>query len=690
MAALTRISNNQAQSNSIHADKLQRHTLTGDIWANNLVYDSTLTVANLVIYGNSTVINSVNTTISDPILEINSEYTGSPVLDQALLFGRGDQDNVGLVWREQAGQQFQLIYTPDTANSNPGSINVDGFANLQIQDLTAVNVNISANLNADWVNANSLLAMANVYFDQDAVITGNVYAYDATFSDNVNVTGTLIVPSVYTSADLAVTANGNVNINAGGYNWILGSDGSTLFPNNYLKAPTDDPLYLVVQTSTGNDNEIDINYSSVDIYAYNSNANSYSELYLDNENTAAPYAYIALQPGNAAPLQQWNFTSDGVMATPGNVIVNGNLTATNFVQVGLTTANTNSLSTDVLYANTGLFTGDVIANNFYTTGPSGNISGVSYVIADYYVGNGYLLSGMYSNINVAEYLPTDQTIIDLWNNAAVQSANIDALWSNAADQSANIDALWSNAAVQDLEIANILANISYLSSNIDILFGNAAAQSQDISALYSNAANLSADISALYQNAAAQSANIDALYSNAAYQAANIASLISNSNAYGANISDLYGNAAFQSANISALFSNVAQLAANIDLLYSNAAAQDLEISNIVSGTTTLDSVTTNYDAVIGGNVFTSNWVNTNNISMVGQLFAAGNAGLQGQYLTSSGSGAYWATHFYNDAVPPDTPNYGDIWYDIPDNKLYMWVTDGGSDFWYDFLPPTF
>ena len=60
MAALTRISNNQAQSNSIHADKLQRYTLTGDVWANNLVYDSTLTVANLVVFGNSTVINSVN------------------------------------------------------------------------------------------------------------------------------------------------------------------------------------------------------------------------------------------------------------------------------------------------------------------------------------------------------------------------------------------------------------------------------------------------------------------------------------------------------------------------------------------------------------------------------------------------------------------------------------------------------
>ena len=115
-----------------------------------------------------------------------------------------------------------------------------------------------------------------------------------------------------------------------------------------------------------------------------------------------------------------------------------------------------------------------------------------------------------------------------------------------------------------------------------------------------------------------------------------------------------------------------------------------MEISNIITGTTTLDSVTTTYDANIGGNVNTSNWVNTTNISVTGSLFANSNAGTIGQYLASDGTNAYWASHFFNGAVPPDVPNYGDIWYYVDENKLYMWVTDGGSDYWYDFLPPTF
>jgi len=746
MAALTRISNNQAQSNSIHADKLQRYTLTGDIWANNLVYDSTLTVANLVVYGNSTVINSINTTISDPIIEINAEFTGSPVLDQALLFGRGDQYNTGLVWKEQGGQQFQLVYTTANANANPGTITADSFANLQIYNLIAdsvdlignlnaywvnatnyyasgsmfvdVDVDVTGNVNANWVTANNIHSIANVYFDTDAILTGNLYAYAGSFADNVYVSNTVIVPNVYNSADLTVTAGGNVSITSGANAWILGSDSTTQFPYNTLAAPVGLPFNIKVTTADFNDNEINFNYTSLDLYAYNSNANSYSELYLSNDDTTAPYAYLQIQPADPAAGQTWYFDSKGVLSTAGNVIVNGNLTATDFVQVGVTTANGNSLVTDTVYANTGLYSGNVTANNFYTVGPAGNISGADFVISNYYVGNGFLLTGMYSNVNVSEYLPVDQTIIDLWTNAAVQSANIDALWSNAADQSSNIDALWSNAADQSANIdalwynaaiqsANIDAlwdNAAVQSANIDALWYNAAVQSANIDALWSNAADQSANIDALWNNVSALGSNIDALWSNAADQSANIDALWSNAADQSANIDALWYNAAIQSANIDALWNNVATVGSNIDALWSNAAAQsanidalfanaagqDLEISNIISGATTLDSVTTNYDISAGGNFFTSNTVTTSNLSVGGEIQLNANSGLLGQYLTSTGSGAYWASHFYNDALPPDTPNYGDIWYDIPDNKLYMWVTDGGSDFWYDFLPPNF
>ena len=38
-------------------------------------------------------------------------------------------------------------------------------------------------------------------------------------------------------------------------------------------------------------------------------------------------------------------------------------------------------------------------------------------------------------------------------------------------------------------------------------------------------------------------------------------------------------------------------------------------------------------------------------------------------------------------------PNYGDFWYYVPDDgvaTLYIWLTDGSSDYFFDLLPPVF
>lgn len=72
------------------------------------------------------------------------------------------------------------------------------------------------------------------------------------------------------------------------------------------------------------------------------------------------------------------------------------------------------------------------------------------------------------------------------------------------------------------------------------------------------------------------------------------------------------------------------------------------------------------------------------------------NKGTQGQVLTSDGSKTYWSTRFYYGDTPPDfsSLNYGDIFYYIDSannfQRLYMWVTDGSSSYFYDFLPPSF
>jgi|694.fasta_scaffold02599_4 hypothetical protein len=75
----------------------------------------------------------------------------------------------------------------------------------------------------------------------------------------------------------------------------------------------------------------------------------------------------------------------------------------------------------------------------------------------------------------------------------------------------------------------------------------------------------------------------------------------------------------------------------------------------------------------------------------------SGSFGTRGQTLKSDGnSNAIWSTQFYYGNTPPTFSdlNYGDIFFyiDAPNNfqRLYMWVTDGSSDYFYDFLPPSF
>lgn len=132
--------------------------------------------------------------------------------------------------------------------------------------------------------------------------------------------------------------------------------------------------------------------------------------------------------------------------------------------------------------------------------------------------------------------------------------------------------------------------------------------------------------------------------------------------------------------------------------------------SNIIIGTTNTATLVANLEAPLI-NITTANIANLvvqtsafNSINIVSALRLLsnsvitidGNTGAPGQVLTSNGTAINWSTKYYYGDSPPDfdTINYGDIFFyiDTPNNftRMYMWVTDGSSEFFYDFLPPTF
>ena len=107
---------------------------------------------------------------------------------------------------------------------------------------------------------------------------------------------------------------------------------------------------------------------------------------------------------------------------------------------------------------------------------------------------------------------------------------------------------------------------------------------------------------------------------------------------------------------------------------------------------------------VTGGNILTGGLLSAignvigNNFIIGGGISVANVFGTLGQVLTAtSANGATWASQFYVGNAPPQAqsiaPNYGDFWYYIGDDgttTLYIWLTDGSSDYFFDLLPPAF
>lgn len=124
-----------------------------------------------------------------------------------------------------------------------------------------------------------------------------------------------------------------------------------------------------------------------------------------------------------------------------------------------------------------------------------------------------------------------------------------------------------------------------------------------------------------------------------------------------------------------------------------NATAVTSNTINVITANTETLSVIQN--ANILGNLIVSGSVTAPTLNTLA-IALAGNIGSTGQVLTSNGAATIWASKYYYGSEPPDFDklNYGDIFFyiDTPSNfsRMYMWVTDGNSQFFYDFLPPTF
>ena len=113
------------------------------------------------------------------------------------------------------------------------------------------------------------------------------------------------------------TNGSGIELYTGSNNWTFNANGTTQFPSDTIRAPANSLLQIQTTTSNSDDNQLRLDLTAIDLYAYNSNADSWSEVLLNNGNVAAPTAQIIVK-ANAGPELKWTFDAVGNLTLPGN------------------------------------------------------------------------------------------------------------------------------------------------------------------------------------------------------------------------------------------------------------------------------------------------------------------------------------------------------------------------------------
>ena len=336
-------------------------------------------------------------------------------------------------------------------------------------------------------------------------------------------------------------------------------------------------------------------------------------------------------------IQSGNLRTVGLISATGNIagqyfVGNGALLTGIIATAGAAITNGSS---NVTVAGNGNVTVTVAGNynvtTFATTGVyvEGLVSATGNVTGNYIIGNGALLTGLaatYGNANVANYLPTYSGNLP----------NLTGLVSTTGNISGNY--VLGNGALLTGVITSV-ANINNGTSNITVV---------------SSGGNITVGVGG--------TGNVAVFATTGEY----ITGVLSASgNVTGSNL----------------VTSGLATVTGNI-------TGGNLLTSGIISA----------LGNISGTNFIGLNSSLTGNITIGGGINLANSFGTLGQVLTATGAnGATWSSQFYMGNAPPQAqsiaPNYGDFWYYVPDDgvaTLYIWLTDGSSDYFFDLLPPVF
>jgi hypothetical protein len=577
---LTRINNNQitdaVSGNTqfgINANtKIQPYSITSTLLANNLTYGSNLVISgDLTVNGNSTAIDTTNTTIEDPLLLLASTQTGSPTVDIGFIGQRGTANNIAFVWDESL-QTFVTVFTSSGAGDHT-NIAILGYADLKTAnanvtgDLIAGNVSLNGNVTSP-LNVTGNIAAGNIYAvgmisASGNVETGGFFMGDGSMISNINAgnvatyrisngnssanigtpAGNMVVTIngalVSTFYDSGVSVAGNVTTNAALNTANLSLSGNVVSDLNVTTTVTAGNLSVIGTITSGN-----IIPSANVTYTLGNATNQFAAAYLGTNTLYLGTTQIGADNGPN-------------VATVNNEIIVVYKNANLDISAGGNVSAFNSLNSDQLSLSGNVIsdlnvTTNTTAQNLYATttvSSAGNVSAFDSVNS-----NQLSLSGnVISDLNVT----TNTTAQNLYATTTVSSAGnvsaFDSVNSNQLSLSGNVISALN--VTLDATAQNLYATTTVSSAGNVNAFDSLNANQLSLSG------NVIANLNATYNVNANNVTTVNYVSATGNVYGANFATTGAQGNITGANIvsaitftatGNVYASSIEASANISA------------------------------------------------------------------------------------------------------------------------------------------
>ena len=472
-----------------------------------------VTVGNLISSGNvygQTFVGNVSTTgnITARYIQTSGAYgniTGANVISaNSFVFGSNGVNILSTVTGTYSNANVQSYM----ANFGSNVITTTG-------NITAGNFNSAGNItvgsvNTDKVTTNSILSNSHLYANGVSILSGiggtysnsNVQSYMANFGSNVITTTGAVSAGNVTASNLIATANAYITGNLTVYGTI--NVANIVVTNTevvYVTEQVRGNANVSGNTSTGNLLTDGLRYANGNPYQFGS---TYS-----NANVAS---YLPVYSGN---LSTTNITTGNIVVT--NNVTTANITIQNLTTVGsygnITGANVISANAFVFGANgvnilaavataaAGIYSNANVAS--YLPVYSGNVSAGNVLTNNllYANGNPYSFGSTYSNANVAAYLAISPVITGIQANLGAYqiyaNANVGAISNTVNTLSANIGTYQiatnanlgayqiyanANAATQATSINTISANLGAYEAWANVNFGTSSYSNVDVAA----------------------------------------------------------------------------------------------------------------------------------------------------------------------------------------------------------------